>query len=161
MIPVPQYPIYSALISFFNGQQIGYYLDEDNEWTIQQNEINYRHEKALKQGINPQAIVVINPSNPTGSIIDKEKLQDIIHFAYKHDLLILADEVYQENIYSGEGYVTMRRVLMEMDTEIANKVRMLSFHSLSKGLFGECGWRGGSMCCLSIRSKSLIGNWFC
>lgn len=66
MVPIPQYPLYSATISELGMYQISYYLDEENEWALDIKEL----ERALRQSENkckPKAIVVINPGNPTGN----------------------------------------------------------------------------------------------
>ena len=59
--------------------------------------------------------------------------------------MILADEVYQSNIYYPEDhpFISFRKVLAEMGDPYANDVELISMHSISKGLMGECGLRGG------------------
>ena len=56
----------------------------------------------------------------------------------------MADEVYQENVYAKDReFHSFRKVLSHMEPEIANSVELMSFHSISKGVTGECGLRGG------------------
>ena len=56
----------------------------------------------------------------------------------------MADEVYQQNIYKeGSKFVSMRKVLHEMGDPYSNSVELISFNSVSKGMMGECGLRGG------------------
>ncbi len=65
MIPVPQYPLYSATLSEYGAYQIDYYLDEDNNWALDIDEL----ERALNESKDhcvPRGIVIINPGNPTG-----------------------------------------------------------------------------------------------
>jgi len=58
--------------------------------------------------------------------------------------MILADEVYQSNIYCDENpFISFRKVLAEMGEPYASSVELISMHSVSKGLLGECGLRGG------------------
>lgn len=60
--------------------------------------------------------------------------------------MILADEVYQNNIYSDtQKFISFRQVLAEMGAPYRNEVEVISYHSVSKGLMGECGLRGGYM----------------
>ncbi len=68
MIPIPQYPLYSATLSLYGGSLIGYYLDENNSWQLNEEILAESIEKAKAEGINPGAIVVINPVNPTGAV---------------------------------------------------------------------------------------------
>ncbi|HAT73202.1 MAG TPA: aminotransferase class I/II [Elusimicrobia bacterium] len=141
MIPIPQYPLYSATIALYGAAQINYFLDEDNNWQLNGEELTRSIEAARKDGINPVAIAVINPGNPTGAVLSKENIEMIIRFARKHHLSILADEVYQENVY-GEGlkFHSFARVMHELGEK---DVTLFSFHSVSKGFLGECGHRGG------------------
>ncbi len=66
MIPIPQYPLYSALITLFGGTQVSYYLDETQNWALETSDVKKKIESAKKAGINIRSIVVINPGNPTG-----------------------------------------------------------------------------------------------
>ena len=65
MIPVPQYPLYSATLSEYGAHQIEYYLDEDNNWALNIDELE-RSLSASKDRCVPRGIVIINPGNPTG-----------------------------------------------------------------------------------------------
>jgi len=143
MIPIPQYPLYSATITLYEGRQVPYYLDEGNDWRLSRRRLDESLAKAEAAGTRVKAICVINPGNPTGSVIDKNNIAMIIDFAREHGLSILADEVYQANIYrAGEKFVSFARVLSEKGEK---GVSLFSFHSCSKGYLGECGHRGGYM----------------
>ena len=143
LIPIPQYPLYSATITLYGGQQIGYYLDEESGWSLDEQMLEDAIQQALAKGIHARAIVVINPGNPTGGVLTENNIRMVIHFAKRHNLTILADEVYQENIYKpGARFISFAHVMTSMKEK---KVSLFSFHSVSKGFFGECGHRGGYM----------------
>jgi aspartate/methionine/tyrosine aminotransferase len=143
MIPIPQYPLYSATIDLYGARQINYYLDEENHWQLNEKELERSIAAAKKSGINPVAIAVINPGNPTGAVLSKENIAMIIRFAKKHKIAIMADEVYQENVYGNElEFHSFAKVMHELKEET---VTLFSFHSVSKGFLGECGHRGGYM----------------
>lgn len=142
MIPIPQYPMYSATLSLFGGVQIGYYLDEDNNWQLNEKALEDSIAKAKADGITPTAITVINPGNPTGAVLSYENIQMVINFARKHGIAILADEVYQKNLYDGHEFYSFAKVMHDMEI---NDVTLFSFHSMSKGFYGECGHRSGYM----------------
>lgn len=143
MIPIPQYPLYTALISLFGCQQAPYYLDEENGWSLDINDLHRSYKEQVDKGNTPKALVVINPGNPTGNVLTKKNLIDIIKFCYDHHLIILSDEVYQVNIYNPKKkFYSMRKVLETMSYPYRNTT-VVSFHSTSKGVFGECGLRGG------------------
>lgn len=143
LIPIPQYPLYSATITLYGGRQIGYYLDEDSGWSLSEQMLEAAMHEAIKEGIRARAIVVINPGNPTGAVLTEDNIEMVIRFAKRHNLAILADEVYQENIYKPEAhFVSFAHVMTRLSE---HEVSLFSFHSTSKGFFGECGQRGGYM----------------
>ncbi len=149
MIPIPQYPLYSATITLYGGKKIEYYLNENHSWQLDEKILTESLDKAIKKGIHPVAIVVINPGNPTGAVLSFDNIAMIIKFAKKHCLSILADEVYQDNIYSKKiGFYSFAKVMNHLKE---NSVPLFSFHSVSKGYLGECGHRGGY---LEIRNIS-------
>eukprot|EP00557_Chaetoceros_sp_GSL56_P004490 CAMPEP_0176500632 /NCGR_PEP_ID=MMETSP0200_2-20121128/13682_1 /TAXON_ID=947934 /ORGANISM="Chaetoceros sp., Strain GSL56" /LENGTH=480 /DNA_ID=CAMNT_0017899367 /DNA_START=378 /DNA_END=1820 /DNA_ORIENTATION=+ len=146
MIPIPQYPIYSATIDHNGGQKVGYYLDEKNGWDMNLQELERALKDAKKKGIDVNSFVLINPGNPTGQVLDKAAIQDIVRFCSKHNLVLLADEVYQENVYGTKAeFYSCRRAARDLGLDKADAIELVSFHSTSKGLFGECGRRGGYM----------------
>ena len=143
MIPIPQYPLYSATITLFEGRQVNFYMDEANDWKLSQAMLESSLAEAERKGTKVRAICVINPGNPTGSVMDRDNIAMVIRFAKAHDLAILADEVYQENVYlQGDTFVSFAKVLVELGER---DVSLFSFHSCSKGFLGECGQRGGYM----------------
>lgn len=147
MIPIPQYPLYSASIKKFGGVQVNYYPDEDRDWALNRAILEDAYQAAAAQGVDVKAIVVINPGNPTGAILDAESIHEVIAFAKAHQLAIVADEVYQENLYGGE-FMSFAKAL---DGE--QGVPLFSLHSISKGFYGECGHRGGY---LEVRNPPAI-----
>jgi len=146
MIPIPQYPIYSATIGLLGGQQVGYYLNEKNGWDTNMAELERSLNEAKSKGIQVNSFVLINPGNPTGAILSRKAVQDIVKFCAKHKLVLLADEVYQENIYDDKAeFVSCKRAAHDMGLIDDNSIELASFHSTSKGIYGECGRRGGYM----------------
>lgn len=136
MIPIPQYPLYSAAIRRAGGTQVNYYPDEDSGWTFNRSMLEEAIAQARQQGVTVKAIVVINPSNPTGAVLPEQSGREVVDFAQAHGLAIIADEVYQENLYGAE-FVSFARLVGRRD------VPLFSLHSTSKGYYGECGRRGG------------------
>ncbi|XP_033213453.1 alanine aminotransferase 1 [Belonocnema kinseyi] len=142
MIPIPQYPLYSAILAEFGLSQIGYYLNEDNKWSLDISELERAYKEAEKTS-KPRVLVVINPGNPTGQVLSRENIEQVIKFAHKHHLFLLADEVYQTNIYDKDSsFFAFKKVLTEMGKPYSD-MELASFMSVSKGYTGECGLRGG------------------
>jgi aspartate/methionine/tyrosine aminotransferase len=141
MIPIPQYPLYSASITLYGGKQIGYFIDEENSWQLSEGILSVSIQKAEREGVSPAAIVVINPGNPTGAVLSYQNIEMIIRFARKHGLSIIADEVYQENVYDpASKFYSFAKVMHDLGE---TNVSLFSLHSVSKGFLGECGHRGG------------------
>jgi len=142
MIPIPQYPLYSASLAEYNMNQVGYYLDESRNWAMDVKELQ-RSLDAARETSDVRAIVVINPGNPTGQVLTKENIVDIVKFAHKEKLFIFADEVYQQNVYAeGSAFHSFKKVINELGAPY-NAMEMASFMTCSKGYMGECGIRGG------------------
>lgn len=141
LTPIPQYPLYSASLALYGGRQIGYYLDEDARWQLNESILESSITGAQQEGTRPIAIVVINPGNPTGAVLSRENMAMIVRFAQKHRLAVIADEVYQENVYEkGARFLSFTRVMAEMGV---TDISLFTLHSVSKGFLGECGHRGG------------------
>jgi len=146
MTPIPQYPLYSATIDLLQGQRVGYFLEEENGWAMNLNELERAYKEATKKGIEIKALVVINPGNPSGSVLTRENLHDVVRFCSKHGIVLMADEVYQENVYDENSeFISCKRAAYETGLLEQNALELVSFHSTSKGVFGECGRRGGYM----------------
>jgi len=143
MIPIPQYPLYSATITLYGASLIGYYLDESNTWQLNEKILNESYNNAKAAGIDPVAMVVINPGNPTGAVLSRENIVIIINFAKKNNLSLMADEVYQNNVYAENSkFYSFAKVMHQLEEK---SIPLFSFHSVSKGYMGECGHRGGYM----------------
>jgi aspartate/methionine/tyrosine aminotransferase len=143
LIPIPQYPLYSATITLYGGTAIGYQLDEANGWKLSRATLDRSVADARKKGIRPRAICVINPGNPSGAVLDEANVEMVLRFAAEHGLSVLADEVYQANVWrEGDRFCSFAKVLERI---ALRDVSLFSFHSVSKGYLGECGHRGGYM----------------
>lgn len=133
MVPIPQYPLYSATLAEFGLEQIGYYLNENNKWALDTSELERAIGEA-KKTCAPRALVVINPGNPTGQVLTRQNIEDIIKFSHKHNLYIFADEVYQDNVYDKDSaFHSFKKVLIQMG-EPYSKMEIASFMSTSKGV---------------------------
>lgn len=147
LIPIPQYPLYTATIALNNAIPIGYYLNEESNWSTDPTQIRNLIKENRSQGVDIKALVIINPGNPTGSIISHKDIVEIINIAAEHGIILIADEVYQENVFTSE-FISVKKVLsqlIEEHPELYQDVQLASLHSTSKGVSGECGQRGGYM----------------
>ena len=93
LIPAPDYPLWTASTSLAGGTPVHYLCDETNGW---QPDIADMESKITPR---TKALVVINPNNPTGAVYSREVLHQIAVLARKHQLLLLADEIYDKILY--------------------------------------------------------------
>ncbi|HYG70377.1 MAG TPA: aminotransferase class I/II-fold pyridoxal phosphate-dependent enzyme, partial [Anaeromyxobacteraceae bacterium] len=151
LIPIPQYPLYSATITLFGGAAIPYHLDEGERWALSMPDLERSFDEARARGIRPRAICVINPGNPTGAVLRERNVEEILEFARERGLAVLADEVYQDDIWlTGERFVSFASML---ERRRLTDVSLFSFHSVSKGFLGECGHRGGYLECRNVPAE--------
>jgi alanine transaminase len=78
MIPIPQYPLYTASIALRKGNAVNYYLDEEKGWSIDLEHLEESLANAKAEGINVNGFVLINPGNPTGQVLNR----DAMHVRY-------------------------------------------------------------------------------
>lgn len=145
LVPIPQYPLYTATLAVLNARCVPYYLDESRAWGTDLSAIKSAYQKAKEEGTDVRAIVVINPGNPTGASLSPEDVRSVIEFAAEEKLVVLADEVYQTNIFIGK-FTSFKKGLRDLQKEQPKRfdnVELASLNSISKGMVGECGHRGG------------------
>ncbi|KAF7547880.1 hypothetical protein G7046_g8872 [Stylonectria norvegica] len=145
LIPIPQYPLYTATLALINATCVPYLLDEAKNWGTDLDTIRAAHTKAKADGIDVRCIVIINPGNPTGASLPAEDIRAVLEFAAEENLVVMADEVYQTNVFVGKFH-SFKQVLRQMQQDSPGKydgVELASLHSVSKGMVGECGHRGG------------------
>lgn len=145
LVPIPQYPLYTATLAVLNARCVPYYLDESKAWGTDLSAIKSAYQKAKKEGTDVRAIVVINPGNPTGASLSSEAVRSVLEFAAEEKLVVLADEVYQTNVFIGK-FTSFKKGLRDLQKEQPKKfdnVELASLNSISKGMVGECGHRGG------------------
>ena len=130
LVPAPDYPLWTAVASLSGGQPVHYLCDEANGWMPSLADIRAKITPRTK------AIVVINPNNPTGALYSDELLLGIIEIAREHNLVIMADEVYDKVLYDGARHTALG--------SLSTDVLTLTFNSLSKA-YRSCGYRAGWM----------------
>ena len=93
--------------------------------------------QAKKDGLCVRALAVITPGNPTGQVIPKSNIEQLIKFSKKNDLSVIADEVYQVNVYnSSMQFDSFKKTIRDLGSEYDN-VPLFSLQSISKGYYGK------------------------
>ena len=130
LLPAPDYPLYTAAVSLSGGRPVHYICDEQADWNPDIADIRAKITPRTK------AIVVINPNNPTGALYPDSLLKEIIQVAREHQLIVLADEIYDKTLFDGNTHTSM--------ASLAEDVLFLTFNGLSKN-YRSCGYRAGWM----------------
>ncbi|ARF80937.1 pyridoxal phosphate-dependent aminotransferase [Kitasatospora aureofaciens] len=128
LVPMPDYPLWTASVRLAGGKAVHYLCDEEAEWYPDLDDI------AAKITARTKAIVVINPNNPTGAVYPKELLEGILDLARRHQLMVLADEIYDKILYDGTEHHCL--------AALADDVLTLTFNGLSKA-YRVAGFRSG------------------
>ena len=130
LIPMPDYPLWTAAVNLAGGKAVHYICDEKNEW--------YPNIEDMENKITnrSKAIVIINPNNPTGSLYPKEILEQIIDLAKRYNLLIFSDEIYDRLIYDNLEHISI--------ASLSEDIPIITFSGLSKSHMAA-GFRIGWM----------------
>jgi aspartate/methionine/tyrosine aminotransferase len=126
--PNPGFPIYESMINFLGGTAVPLQLSERNDFRIDLDELE------RKVSDKTRLIIFNSPHNPTGGVLTRDDLKAIAEFAVRHDIMVLADEIYSEIVYEGEHHTILSFPGMEE--------RTILLDGFSK-TFAMTGWRLG------------------
>lgn len=140
LIPSPDYPLWTACASLAGGTAVHYLCDEQAHWFPDMADIRSKITDRTK------AIVIINPNNPTGVLYPREVLQEIVGIAREHQLIVLADEIYDRLVMDGKEHVSI--------ASLAPDLFCITFNGLSKSHM-IAGYRIGWM---SISGNKDLGR---
>jgi len=126
--PNPGFPIYESMINFLDGTPVPMQLSEENDFRMDVDELGRK--------ITPKTRLIIlnSPQNPTGGVLTYEDLRTIAELAVKHDIMVLADEIYSEIVYEGQHHTILSFPGM------AERTILLDGFSKT---FAMTGWRMG------------------
>lgn len=130
LIPMPDYPLWTAAVNLSGGRAVHYRCDEDNSWQPNLDDIR---EKITQ---NTKAIVIINPNNPTGAVYSRELLAELVSIAEENGLVIFSDEIYDKIVYDGAQHIPT--------ATLASNTLCITFNGLSKA-YRAAGFRAGWM----------------
>ncbi|HFI0587894.1 TPA: pyridoxal phosphate-dependent aminotransferase [Streptococcus suis] len=130
LVPMPDYPLWTAAVSLAGGKAVHYVCDEAAEWYPDLADMESKVTSRTK------AIVLINPNNPTGALYPKEILEGIIDIARRHELIIFSDEIYDRMVFDGAVHIPI--------ATLAPDLFVVTMNGLSKS-HRICGFRVGWM----------------
>ncbi|MGH3726901.1 MAG: pyridoxal phosphate-dependent aminotransferase [Mycobacterium sp.] len=126
LIPAPDYPLWTAATSLAGGTAVHYLCDETNGWMPDIEDLESKITERTK------ALVIINPNNPTGAVYSREVLTKMVGLARKHQLLLLADEIYDKILYDDAEHISV--------ASLAPDLLCFTFNGLSKA-YRVAGYR--------------------
>jgi aspartate aminotransferase len=130
IIPAPFWVSYPEMVKIAGGKPVIIDTDEDDGFRIQPG----RLEKAI--GEKTKLVVLCSPSNPTGSMYNKEQLQALAAVLEKKDVFVLSDEIYEKLVYGGEKHTSIASLSEAM------LQRTITVNGMSKA-YSMTGWRIG------------------
>ena len=118
LVPSPDYPLWTAAITLSGAKPVYYVCDEESDWNPDVED--------MESKITPKTrgIVLINPNNPTGAVYPREVLVKIVEMAERHELIIFADEIYDQILYDGAKHVPA--------ASLSKDIVFVTFNGLSK-----------------------------
>ncbi len=128
LVPSPDYPLWTGAVTLCGGRAVHYRCDEGEGWQPDLEHV------AAQITPNTRALVIINPNNPTGAVYPREVLLGLLEIARRHDLLVLADEIYDKILYDGAQHHTL--------AALAPDLLVLTLCGLSK-TYRAAGFRSG------------------
>lgn len=130
LVPMPDYPLWTAAVSLAGGQAVHYVCDEEANWYPDLDDMRSKITSRTK------ALVLINPNNPTGALYPKEVLEEIVEIARQNELIIFSDEIYDRMVFDGAVHIPI--------ATLAPDLFVVTMNGLSKS-HRICGFRVGWM----------------
>ncbi|MFH1106461.1 MAG: aminotransferase class I/II-fold pyridoxal phosphate-dependent enzyme [Candidatus Micrarchaeota archaeon] len=130
VLPRPDYPLYTARVRWYEGEPRYYGLDPGNGWQPDVESIGRLIDK------DTFAVVLVNPGNPTGGVIERETLKavlDVVQDKGKGEVAVMSDEIYHLLRFDGKHTAT---------ASLTKSVPVITMDGLSKGYYSP-GWRIG------------------
>jgi alanine-synthesizing transaminase len=129
LVPAPDYPLWTAAVTLSGGTAVHYRCEEGTGWDPDLADLEGKVTEETR------ALVIINPNNPTGAVYREETVRGMVAIARRHDLVVMADEIYEKILYGGAEHHHAAR-------HAGEDVLCLTFSGLSKA-YRVCGFRAG------------------
>jgi alanine-synthesizing transaminase len=139
LVPAPDYPLWTAAVTLAGGRAVHYLCDESDGWNPDLEDIESRITERTK------ALVLINPNNPTGAVYSLDIVRGFVELATRHDLVLMADEIYERILYDGARHVHA--------ATFAEDILCLTFSGLSKA-YRVAGFRSGWVAVTGARHRA-------
>lgn len=113
----PYYPPYHMYLKIHSGNELFGKYDEKNKWNVDVDSIKKLFGK--KHG-RIKYIIITNPNNPTGTVLKRNTLKEIIDIANEHKVFLISDEIYDEIVYNNAAFTSLSKLAKGMPHMIWN-----------------------------------------
>ncbi|KAB1215376.1 1-aminocyclopropane-1-carboxylate synthase [Morella rubra] len=165
LVPTPYYPGFDRDLRWRTGVQLLPVVCESSEnFKVTEKALEAAYERAQEAKIRVKGLLITNPSNPLGTVLDKETLRILVSFINEKNIHLVCDEIYAATVFSQPGFVSISEVIEEEIT--CNRDLIHIVYSLSKDM-GFPGFRVGIVysyndavvsCCRKMSSFGLVSS---
>ncbi|KAK4787169.1 hypothetical protein SAY86_011002 [Trapa natans] len=143
LVPTPYYPGFDRDVCWRTGVQLlPVVCDSSNGFMVTRNALESAYENAKAANTPVKGLLITNPSNPLGTVLDKETLRDILSFVNEKNIHLVSDEIYSATVFNDKPRFTGVSEIIEEDQTLCNPNLVHVIYSLSKDL-GFPGFRVG------------------
>ncbi|KAL1834778.1 hypothetical protein ACET3Z_004429 [Daucus carota] len=141
LVPTPYYPGFDRDLRWRTGVKLLPVVCEScNDFKITREALEEAYQKAVESNINVKGLLITNPSNPLGTILDRDTLQSLVDFINEKNIHLICDEIYAATVFTKPMYVSIAEILEE--DKKCNRDLIHLVYSLSKDM-GFPGFRIG------------------
>ncbi len=116
----PYYSSYMPFLRFYGGTVYVHDYDESRNWDLDRDKIESMFRKNRGMARKVKYMLITNPNNPTGSVLDRKTLEDVVEFAKDHGIFLISDEIYDEIVYNGAKFTSIAQLAKGIPHMILN-----------------------------------------
>ncbi|EOX95867.1 hypothetical protein QUC31_005254 [Theobroma cacao] len=140
LVPAPYYPAFARDLRWRTGLEIvPVDCKSSNNFRITRAALEEAYEKAQSSNINVKGVILANPSNPLGTVLDRETMRSLVSFVNEKGIHLVCDEIYAATVFSSPRFISIAEIIQDMD---CNRDLIHIVYSLSKDM-GFPGFRVG------------------
>ncbi|XP_059442427.1 1-aminocyclopropane-1-carboxylate synthase-like [Corylus avellana] len=167
LVPTPYYPGFDRDLRWRTGVQLlPVVCESSNNFKVTREALEAAYERAEMENIRVKGLLITNPSNPLGTILDRQTLIELVSFINEKSIHLICDEIYAATVFSQPGFVSISEILEEEKEMACNLDLIHIVYSLSKDM-GFPGFRVGIVysyndavvqCCRKMSSFGLVSS---
>ncbi|KAK7839287.1 1-aminocyclopropane-1-carboxylate synthase [Quercus suber] len=166
LVPTPYYPGFDRDLRWRTGAQlVPVVCERSNDFKVTREALEAAYKSAQEANIRVKGLLITNPSNPLGTILDRDTLRMVVSFINEKSIHLVCDEIYAATVFAQPGFISIAEIIQEKEIE-CNHDLIHIVYSLSKDL-GFPGFRVGIVysyndavvsCCRKMSSFGLVSS---